>query len=75
VLLRDLDLAILPAMDDRRVVGVHEPLVGMQLANQVVVRLGGLEIAVDADDDVERVECHQRTSGLVVCRFAVRVSR
>ena len=67
VLARDFHLAVRTAMDDRGVVGVHQPLLRVELLHQVVVRLGGLEVGVNAGEDHECVDSHLRTSWSVGC--------
>ena len=48
VLLDDLDLALVVALDDGRVVGVDQVGVGVKLLDELVVRQGVGDIAVDA---------------------------
>jgi len=58
VLLDDLDLPVLPALHDGRVVGVDEARLGVQEVHGLVVGQGVVDVAVDARVREERVDGH-----------------
>ena len=59
VLLDDLDLAVGLALDDRGVVGVDEPGLGVEGVDRVVVAQGVRNVAVDARVGEEGVDGHE----------------
>jgi hypothetical protein len=59
VLLDDLDLAVLAALDDGRVVGVDQVDLRVELLHELVVGLGVGDVVVDADERDQRVDCHR----------------
>jgi hypothetical protein len=58
VLLGDLDLAVVAALDHRGVVGVDQPGLGVQVLDQLVVRSGIGHVGVHPDIGHERVDGH-----------------
>jgi hypothetical protein len=62
VLLGDLDLPVGPALDHRRVIGVDQVLLGMQLLDRLIVGVGVGRVVINPDIGQERVDCHPHTS-------------
>ena len=58
VLLDDLDLAVVRALDDRGVICVEQTLPGVEVVDRVVVGLGIVDARVHPDIRHERVHCH-----------------
>jgi hypothetical protein len=62
VLAGDPHLAVGPPLDDRGVVGVDQPGLGVQVLDQLVVRFGGGHVGVHPGVGHERVDGHPPTS-------------
>src|SRR4051794_2854699 len=58
VLLDDLGLALVRALDDRGVVGVDQPGLLVEVADELVVGLGVVDRVVDPNDHQQRVNRH-----------------
>src|SRR3954447_15935882 len=61
MLLDDPRLALVGALDDGGVVGVDQPRLGVQVADQLVVGLGVGDVVVDAHHHQKRVNGHGTT--------------
>ena len=73
MLLGNLDLAVGPALDDRRVVRVDQVGLGVQLLDELVVGLSVIDVVIYTD---QRNKCvHRHGVLLVLTGFVPRISR